>query len=102
MKNVIKSGQRLSILDIKSRKGGDPIVCLTAYSKPMAQWLDPYMDLLLVGDSLAMDVEGPQAVGMHAAWLNRNESSLKAGIVPNYQITILSELLHISPSKVLD
>ena len=58
MKNVIKSGQRLSILDIKSRKGGDPIVCLTAYSKPMAQWLDPYMDLLLVGDSLAMVIYG--------------------------------------------
>ncbi len=50
--------QRISVSDIKARKGGRPIVCLTAYSKPMAQWLDPYMDLLLVGDSLAMVIYG--------------------------------------------
>ena len=58
MKNVTKIGQRLSVLDIKARKGGEPLVCLTAYSKPMAQLLDPYMDLLLVGDSLAMVIYG--------------------------------------------
>ena len=50
--------QRISVSDIKARKGGRPIVCLTAYSKPMAQWLDPYMDLLLVGDSLSMVIYG--------------------------------------------
>lgn len=53
-----KLGKRLSVLDIQARKGGLPLVCLTAYSKPMAQWLDPYMDLLLVGDSLAMVIYG--------------------------------------------
>ncbi len=58
MSNVKKLGQRLSVSDIKARKGGLPLVCLTAYSKPMAQWLDPYMDLLLVGDSLAMVIYG--------------------------------------------
>ena len=50
--------RRISVSDIQSRKGGLPIVCLTAYSKPMAQWLDPHMDLLLVGDSLAMVIYG--------------------------------------------
>ena len=50
--------QRISVSDITARKGGRPIACLTAYSKPMAQWLDPYMDLLLVGDSLAMVIYG--------------------------------------------
>jgi len=49
---------RISVSDIKARKGGTPLVCLTAYSKPMAQWLDPYVDLLLVGDSLAMVIYG--------------------------------------------
>jgi len=55
-----KNGEnrRISVSDIQARKGGLPIVCLTAYSKPMAQWLDPYMDLLLVGDSLAMVIYG--------------------------------------------
>ncbi|MGB2294418.1 MAG: 3-methyl-2-oxobutanoate hydroxymethyltransferase, partial [Candidatus Puniceispirillum sp.] len=34
------------------------IVCLTAYSAPMAAILDPHCDLLLVGDSLAMVLYG--------------------------------------------
>ncbi len=50
--------QRISVSDIHGRKGGLPIVCLTAYSKPMAQWLDKCVDLLLVGDSLAMVIYG--------------------------------------------
>ncbi|MBT3306842.1 MAG: 3-methyl-2-oxobutanoate hydroxymethyltransferase [Alphaproteobacteria bacterium] len=50
--------RRISVSDIQSRKGGVPLACLTAYSKPMAQWLDPHMDLLLVGDSLAMVIYG--------------------------------------------
>ena len=34
------------------------IVCLTAYSAPMAAILDPHCDLLLVGDSVAMVLYG--------------------------------------------
>mgnify|MGYP001468913445 CR=1 FL=1 len=58
VKNAKDLDRRNSVIDIKARKGGPPLVCLTAYTKPMAQWLDPYMDLLLVGDSLAMVVYG--------------------------------------------
>ncbi|MGH1403744.1 MAG: 3-methyl-2-oxobutanoate hydroxymethyltransferase [Alphaproteobacteria bacterium] len=36
----------------------EPIVCLTAYSKPMAEILDPHCDLLLVGDSIGMVLYG--------------------------------------------
>lgn len=57
-------------------------------------------DILFVGDNLIMDVEGPQAVGMSAAWLNRNGSSLTRRIIPDYQITSLSELLRLAPLKV--
>ena len=57
-------------------------------------------DILFVGDNLNMDVEGPQAVGMSAAWLNRNGSSLTSGIAPDYQITNLSELLQVASLKV--
>jgi 3-methyl-2-oxobutanoate hydroxymethyltransferase len=51
---------RKTVLDIKSRKspGSEPIVCLTAYTAPMAKLLDPHCDLLLVGDSLAMVIYG--------------------------------------------
>jgi 3-methyl-2-oxobutanoate hydroxymethyltransferase len=44
--------------DVRGRKGGVPIVCLTAYSAPMARMLDAIADLLLVGDSLGMVVYG--------------------------------------------
>ena len=50
--------QRISVSHIGARKGGKPLVCLTAYSKPMAQWLDSFVDLLLVGDSLAIVLYG--------------------------------------------
>jgi 3-methyl-2-oxobutanoate hydroxymethyltransferase len=44
--------------ELRARKGGVPIVCLTAYSAPLARLLDPIADLLLVGDSLGMVVYG--------------------------------------------
>ena len=43
---------------IQQRKGGKPIVCLTAYSSPMASFLDPHVDLLIVGDSVGMVLYG--------------------------------------------
>lgn len=50
--------KRKTIKDIVSRKGGEPVVVLTAYTTPMAQLLDPHVDMLLVGDSLGMVVYG--------------------------------------------
>ncbi len=49
---------RVSIPDIRARKGDKPLVCLTAYSAAMASLLDPHVDLLLVGDSLGMVLYG--------------------------------------------
>jgi 3-methyl-2-oxobutanoate hydroxymethyltransferase len=50
--------RRLTPKDITSRKGGAPLVCLTAYTAPVARALDPHVDLLLVGDSLGMVLYG--------------------------------------------
>ncbi len=56
---------RLTIRDIARRKGREPLVCLTAYTAPMAQMLDPACDLLLVGDSVGMVLHGlPNTVGV--------------------------------------
>ncbi len=52
------STHRATVRDIAKRKGGAPIVCLTAYTAPVAKILDSHVDLLLVGDSLAMVVYG--------------------------------------------
>src|SRR5690349_24281847 len=43
---------------IQARKGGQPIVCLTSYTAPMTRLVDPHVDLILVGDSLAMTIYG--------------------------------------------
>jgi 3-methyl-2-oxobutanoate hydroxymethyltransferase len=57
--------KRLAAPDIMRRKGGEPIVCLTAYDAPTAELLDPHCDLLLVGDSVGMVVHGlPNTVGV--------------------------------------
>ncbi|NWG93097.1 MAG: 3-methyl-2-oxobutanoate hydroxymethyltransferase [Parvularculaceae bacterium] len=57
--------RRTTTADIASRKGGEPIVCLTAYDAPMAAILDQHCDLLLVGDSVGMVVHGlPSTVGV--------------------------------------
>ncbi len=53
-----ESVKRITVPDIAGRKGGEPIVCLTAYDAPMAALLDPHCDVLLVGDSLGMAVHG--------------------------------------------
>jgi 3-methyl-2-oxobutanoate hydroxymethyltransferase len=57
--------KRTTTADIAARKGGEPIVCLTAYDAPMASILDQHCDLLLVGDSVGMVVHGlPSTVGV--------------------------------------
>jgi 3-methyl-2-oxobutanoate hydroxymethyltransferase len=57
--------RRLAAPDIAARKGGVPIVCLTAYTAPMAELLDEHCDLMLVGDSVGMVVHGlPNTVGV--------------------------------------
>jgi 3-methyl-2-oxobutanoate hydroxymethyltransferase len=48
----------MTVAGFRRRKGGEPLVCLTAYTTPMARLLDPHCDLLLVGDSLGMVVYG--------------------------------------------
>jgi len=50
--------QKVKIKKIIKKKGIEPIVCLTAYSKPIAQILDKYCDIILVGDSLGMVLYG--------------------------------------------
>ena len=57
--------RRLTAPEIHGRKGREKIVCLTAYTAPMAALLDPHVDLLLVGDSVGMVVHGmPNTVGV--------------------------------------
>ncbi len=57
--------RRITVQDIRARKGGEHLVCLTAYTAPMAAILDATCDLLLVGDSVGMVLHGlPNTVGV--------------------------------------
>ena len=57
--------KRVTAPEITARKGKEPIVCLTAYTAPMAEILDEHCDLLLVGDSVGMVLHGlPNTVGV--------------------------------------
>ncbi|MBO9450426.1 3-methyl-2-oxobutanoate hydroxymethyltransferase [Tropicibacter sp. R16_0] len=44
--------------DIRARKGGEPLVSLTAYTTPMAKFMDAHCDFVLVGDSVGMVLHG--------------------------------------------
>src|SRR5580704_7455829 len=50
--------RRLTAPDIRARKGGEPIVCLTSYHAHTARIVDAYCDVILVGDSLGMVMHG--------------------------------------------
>lgn len=51
--------------DIVALKGKQPIVCLTAYTAPIARLADQHCDLLLVGDSVGMVLHGlPTTLGV--------------------------------------
>lgn len=48
----------LTIPAIAGRKGGMPLVCLTAYTTPVARIVDRHCDIVLVGDSVGMVLHG--------------------------------------------
>ena len=50
--------RRLTAPDIRARKGGEPIVCLTTYHAHTARLVDKHCDVALVGDSLGMVMHG--------------------------------------------
>ena len=50
--------RKITTKEIYKKKGKTPIVCLTAYSKPLAEILDKYCDIILVGDSVGMTLYG--------------------------------------------
>ena len=49
---------RVTVPQIRARKGNTPVVCLTCYHAHTARLLDSHVDLMLVGDSLGMVMHG--------------------------------------------
>lgn len=57
--------RKMTVPAFTARKGGEPLVCLTAYTAHVARICDRHADLLLVGDSLGMVIHGlPNTLGV--------------------------------------
>lgn len=56
--SITPEPNRVTSVDIAARKGGEPIVALTAYHAHTAAILDRYVDFMLVGDTLGMVMHG--------------------------------------------
>ncbi|WCM24345.1 3-methyl-2-oxobutanoate hydroxymethyltransferase [Paraburkholderia bryophila] len=60
-----KTAKRKTTMDIRALKGAGRLVSLTAYSAPMAKLVDPYVDVIIVGDSVGMVLYGmPSTLGV--------------------------------------
>jgi 3-methyl-2-oxobutanoate hydroxymethyltransferase len=56
--SVVTDLKRVTVPEIRGRKGTKPVVCLTCYHAHTARLLDEHVDLMLVGDSLGMVMHG--------------------------------------------
>ncbi len=56
--SAIRPARKITTANIRAQKGGEPIICLTAYTAMMAEILDPHVDVLLVGDSVGSVLHG--------------------------------------------
>ncbi|WPZ14339.1 3-methyl-2-oxobutanoate hydroxymethyltransferase [Nitratireductor rhodophyticola] len=67
--------------DILARKGGDPLVCLTAYTTPLARLVDRHCDIILVGDSVGMVLHGlPSTLGVSLDMMIMHGQAVRRGV----------------------
>lgn len=81
MTNATGTSAPLTPPDISARKGGTPIVCLTAYTTPMAEIVDRHCDLVLVGDSVGMVLHGlPDTLGVTLDMMVLHGQAVRRGL----------------------
>lgn len=62
-------------------KGGTPLVCLTAYTTPMARLVDEHCDIVLVGDSVGMVLHGlPSTLGVTLDMMIMHGQAVRRGV----------------------
>lgn len=61
MSSQTETIRRITVPQLASRKGGEPIVSLTSYHSHTAKIVDKYADFILVGDSLGMVMHGMES-----------------------------------------
>jgi len=67
--------------DIRARKGHTPLVCLTAYTTPIAKLVDGHCDIVLVGDSVGMVLHGlPSTLGVTLDMMIMHGRAVRRGL----------------------
>ena len=82
------------IKKILNKKNKSKIVCLTAYSKNIAKILDKYLDIVLVGDSMANVLYGHK--NTHKINLNNillHAQSVKMGVNKSLLVEICQKVV---------
>jgi 3-methyl-2-oxobutanoate hydroxymethyltransferase len=70
-----------TVPDIMARKGGTPLVCLTAYTTPVAALADKHCDVVLVGDSVGMVLHGlPSTLGVTMEMMILHGQAARRGV----------------------
>jgi 3-methyl-2-oxobutanoate hydroxymethyltransferase len=66
---------------VANSKGGTPLVCLTAYTTPMARLVDAHCDVVLVGDSVGMVLHGlPSTLGVTLDMMIMHGQAVRRGV----------------------
>jgi len=74
------SKKQLSAKSITAMKGDTPIVCLAAYTTPIAKLADEHCDLILVGDSVGMVLHGlPSTQGVPVEMMVMHGQAVRRG-----------------------
>ena len=87
---------------IKSKKNKSKIVCLTAYSKNIAQAIDKYTDIILVGDSLGSTLYNFKSTrSVTLEMMIRHSQSVRQGISNSLMVVDMPYNTYNNPSQAL-
>ena len=79
--SMTNSANETTVRTVLARKGGIPLVCLTAYTTPVAKLVDEHCDIVLVGDSVGMVLHGlPSTVGVTLEMMVLHARAVRRGL----------------------
>jgi Ketopantoate hydroxymethyltransferase len=92
----------VKIFKIKSKKNISKIVCLTAYSKNIAQAIDKYTDIILVGDSLGSTLYNFKSTrSVTLEMMIKHSISVRQGISNSLLVVDMPYNTYNNPSQAL-
>ena len=87
---------------IKSKKNRSKIVCLTAYSKNIAQAIDNYTDIILVGDSLGSTLYNFKSTrSVTLEMMIKHSISVRQGVSNSLMVVDMPYNTYNNPSQAL-